>query len=351
LTFDPVTGLLSGTPTRADVGSHPVSLLVTDLAGLTAAQNFTLEIISTNEAPVASDSSVDVDEDSRVIIELQATDPDLDPLNYQIVTQPENGSITLNGNQITYVPSTNFNGQDSLSFVVSDAEFSSEPAVVNISVLPINDEPVAEADRYELAQNANNQYSLSVLENDADVDGDKLAIDGASSSVGTVTIGEAGIVLTVPNLYVGPVSLRYTLNDGHGGRATSTASLIITGGSSDELPLITVPSDVTVDATGSAEHDDRPAFGRWFGVGCGRRCRDRFSRAVAFSTRCRDPTVSDPTGPVALFADPRRGRGGCGCGCGLRHTNRTDQGPRPAPCLARRLLRRRDAGQTDHRTK
>ncbi|OUS49721.1 hypothetical protein BM607_021645, partial [Shewanella sp. SACH] len=48
LSFNVVTGLLSGTPGNADVGSHVVLLRVTDTDGLTADQSFSIIVTNVN---------------------------------------------------------------------------------------------------------------------------------------------------------------------------------------------------------------------------------------------------------------------------------------------------------------
>ncbi|MBY0417968.1 MAG: tandem-95 repeat protein, partial [Pararheinheimera sp.] len=106
-----------------------------------------------------------------------------------------------------------------------------------------------EDDSYNLQRTDNNQYQLAVLANDRDVDEDTLTIDGASTTVGTVIFNEQGLTLTAPDRYVGPVSLRYTVTDGKGGRDNADVTLIIEGGVASNLPVITVPADIEVNAT------------------------------------------------------------------------------------------------------
>ncbi|MEL4343059.1 hypothetical protein AAEH92_20390, partial [Shewanella xiamenensis] len=50
--------------------------------------------------------------------------------------------------------------------------------------------------------------------------------------------------------YVGPVALRYTISDGNKGRATAKVNLLIEGADSANQPVITLPDDVEVNATG-----------------------------------------------------------------------------------------------------
>lgn len=250
LSFNAVTGLLSGTPGNADVGSHAVTLRVTDTDGLTAEQSFSITVTNVNDAPVATSASVTLEEDSSVMITLTGEDADSDPLTYEVVSQPKSGTLEQHGTVWLYTPEKDFNGADQISFIAKDAELSSEPATITMNVTPVNDDPQAVDDNYTLASTADDKYTLPALENDVDVDGDTLTIDGAAADIGSVQITADGLIFTAPAAYVGPVALRYTISDGQKGRASAKVNLLVEGGEADNLPVITVPSDVEVNATG-----------------------------------------------------------------------------------------------------
>ncbi|ADT92376.1 putative Ig domain-containing protein [Shewanella baltica] len=250
LSFNTATGLLSGTPGNADVGAHPVLLRVTDTDGLTADQSFSITVTNVNDAPVATSSTVTLEEDGSVTITLAAEDVDNDPLTYEVVSQPESGTLEQHGTVWLYTPEKDFNGTDLFSFIAKDAELSSEPATVTINVTPVNDDPQAVDDDYTLTSTANDVYALAVLANDVDVDGDTLTIDGAAADIGSVQITSEGLSFTAPEAYVGPVALRYTLSDGNKGRASAKVNVLIEGAESENQPVITLPDDVDMNATG-----------------------------------------------------------------------------------------------------
>ncbi|WAL79152.1 putative Ig domain-containing protein [Shewanella sp. DAU305] len=250
LSFNTTSGVLSGTPGNADVGAHPVLLRVTDTDGLTADQSFSITVTNVNDAPVATSSTVTLEEDGSVTITLAAEDVDNDPLTYEVVSQPESGTLEQHGTVWLYTPEKDFNGTDVFSFIAKDAELSSEPATVTINVTPVNDDPQAVDDDYTLTSTANDIYALAVLANDVDVDGDTLTIDGAAADIGSVQITSEGLSFTAPEAYVGPVALRYTISDGNKGRASAKVNVLIEGAESENQPVITLPDDVDVNATG-----------------------------------------------------------------------------------------------------
>ncbi|MGY5798275.1 Ig-like domain-containing protein [Rheinheimera faecalis] len=249
-TFNTATGALTGTPTNSHVGTTSgIVISVSDGTATAALPAFALTVVRVNNAPVATNRSASTAEDTPLSLTLTAQDPDEDQLSYEIVTQPEHGTATVQGSLLVYTPEQDFNGTDSISFVANDAESSSAAATISLTVTAVNDNPVVQDDTILLQRTDNNQYQLVVLSNDSDVDEDTLTIDGASTSVGTVTFNAQGLTLTTPDRYVGPVSLRYTVTDGNGGRDSADVNLIIEGGAASNLPVITVPADIEVNAT------------------------------------------------------------------------------------------------------
>jgi DNA-binding protein len=231
-------------------GTLQLSVTLTDTLGNVGAAATDTVLKRYNSEPVnPGNSTASVEEDTTLRITLAVQDPENDTLTYELVNQPAHGTAVVQGSQLIYTPELNYNGTDSISYIASDSEFSTQAANIAITVTAVNDNPLAEDDSYSLQRVESNQYQLAVLANDSDVDGDTLTIDGASTSVGTVVFNAQGLTLTTPDLYVGPVSLRYTLTDGNGGRDTADVNLIIEGGAAANLPVITVPADIEVNAT------------------------------------------------------------------------------------------------------
>jgi hypothetical protein len=94
--------------------------------------------------PVANDQSVSTNEDAQQSITLVASDADLDPLTYSIVSGPTHGSLSSGSDaNRTYTPASNYNGTDSFTFKAYDGQAYSNTATVTITVNPVNDAPVA----------------------------------------------------------------------------------------------------------------------------------------------------------------------------------------------------------------
>ncbi|MDS4013282.1 MAG: Ig-like domain-containing protein, partial [Candidatus Accumulibacter sp.] len=103
-----------------------------------------LTVAPVNDAPVIAPQRVTVDEDTPVPVDLlaAASDVDGDTLTVTLTTAPQHGRFTQNADGTwTYVPTTDWNGQDSASFDLSDGTLSTS-AQIEFTVTPVNDAPV-----------------------------------------------------------------------------------------------------------------------------------------------------------------------------------------------------------------
>lgn len=147
------------------------------------------------------------------------------------VTQGQRGTVSIapDGQSLFYAPSPNANGSDSFTYTVASGNGDIDTATVSVTIDPINDAPVARPDAMTVVRNAS-ATEVPVLGNDTDIDGDVLAIVGATNgSLGTVVISGGGRVLTYQPTrnVVGTDSFTYTVRDGHGGTATTTVQVTI----------------------------------------------------------------------------------------------------------------------------
>ena len=88
-----------------------------------------------NDAPVAVDDTISLEQGNSNIVTLSATDADDDALTYLIVNQPAHGTVTLDGNQATYTSTdATYTGADSFTFTASDGNLTSNIAMITIDV-------------------------------------------------------------------------------------------------------------------------------------------------------------------------------------------------------------------------
>jgi hypothetical protein len=137
---------------------------------------------SRNLPPSAADDAYSLDEDSILTVPAASgilnndSDPGSDPLSAALVEGPAHGTLDLNANGgFTYTPAADFNGTDSFSYRASDGLSTSGVATVRLTILPVQDRPVARADAYSVAEDGVLEVAApGLLGNDGDVDGDAL---------------------------------------------------------------------------------------------------------------------------------------------------------------------------------
>jgi len=109
----------------------------------------TITVRPVNDAPIAQAFNLTIDEDIPGSVTLLATDVDsVQPFTFEIVSSPilAHGSVSLQGDKLTFNPTKDWNGDTSVSYRVKDSEGSwSTAALVQITVRPVNDQPVKSA--------------------------------------------------------------------------------------------------------------------------------------------------------------------------------------------------------------
>lgn len=195
-----------------------------------------------NAPPDVADRSAATPEDTPVTINVVAEDPEGAALTFTY-SQPANGMLTGTGAAITYRPDDDYHGPDSFTVTVSDGANSAE-ARIAITVMPVNDAPVAGDDA--LAADEDTAATVDVatlLQNDTDVDGDTLSVTALGTpSSGTAAL-DAGVVTYTPaDNFTGTATFTYTLSDGNGGMDTGEVTVTV-GGEND--PPVAVDDTVT----------------------------------------------------------------------------------------------------------
>jgi hypothetical protein len=185
-----------------------------------------------NDNPVAEDDLAVVPEDSIDFpIDVLANDEDVDgdTLTITAVTQGANGTVAFTATGVTYTPNADYFGPDSFSYTISDGNGGFDTATVNVTVTPVNDDPVANDDSATVNEDSTNNF-IDVLHNDDDgVDsGEMLEVIGATDGAnGTVTFTATGVFYTPNPDFFGPDSFTYTISDGNGGTDTATVNVTV----------------------------------------------------------------------------------------------------------------------------
>jgi hypothetical protein len=202
--------------------------------------------------PVATDDTAIMLEDTPLAIPdvaLLANDHDVDfqTLTVTAVGNATHGTVAHAGTTTTFTPATDYNGPASFEYTISDG-FKTDVASVTVTVLPVNDAPVAVADSTETSEDSAASFlAADLAANDTDVDGDSLLVTAVTATVnthGTVTLS-GGIVTYTPEAnFNGDASFTYTVFDGS---ATATGTVTVTVTPVDDAPVAVSDTSTAVE--------------------------------------------------------------------------------------------------------
>gem|GEM_PF-2288580 len=187
------------------------------------AATVTIAIGPVNDPPIANDDTVLTDENASILIEvtLNDSDPDgtIDPATIMIADAPVSGTVQVAGDgTITYSPNLNFGEIDQFTYTVKDNEgATSNVAMVIVTVVRVNDPPIAEDDVATTKSGV--PVSIAILTNDS-VPDDNL-VPGTVTMLsepenGTATVNWDGTI-TYSSIegFVGTDQFTYRVQDVH----------------------------------------------------------------------------------------------------------------------------------------
>jgi len=212
-----------------------------------------------NTPPVAVDDYYSTDEDIPLVVSAPGvlsndSDADSDPLTIPSGTAPGHGTLVLlTSGGFTYTPDPNFNGPDSFTYNISDGNGGTDTATVYITVDPVNDPPVADAQAVSTDEDTAKAITLTGSDGDPEVAQTLTFAIDTSPSHGALSgfDSSTGAVTYTPDLnYNGPDSFTFTVTDdataGDPASLTSLAATVdITVNPVNDCPIIDYVSPAT----------------------------------------------------------------------------------------------------------
>ncbi|EMB9232687.1 tandem-95 repeat protein [Vibrio alginolyticus] len=221
----------------------------------TVTANIDVSVTPDNDPPVAGSTSYTVHEDNSITIsdeQLLANSSDIEgDVSIDSVSYSGNdGVLEINGDgTYTFSPNENFNGEVSLDVVVIDEDGATDSTTAGITVLEVNDPPIAGATSYSVNEDEVIIFTKEqLLAQSSDVEGDvSLESVSYSGSDGILTANDDGTYSFAPNEnFNGGVSLDVVVADEDGATATTNANI-------DVLPVNDAP--VSGDLAYSVDED------------------------------------------------------------------------------------------------
>ena len=261
---NPAHGVLTGaapdltyTPATSYSGPDSFTFTASDGKGGTSAPATVSITVSSDNAPVAGDFTLDTTVEhgsSGVPIQLSphASDTDNDPLTFSVSpTSQHGGTVTVTGQgAATYVPAPGYGGPDSFTYSVNDGTTDSSPpgtVTLTVDTPPVVPNPTATVEHNNASATT---HSVPLDMTASDLDGDPLTYTVVSGpAAGTLARTDSQFTYTPGVGFVGTDSFVVRVNDDHGGISTGTATITVT----DQTPTISGP-----DGTVRINYDAAP---------------------------------------------------------------------------------------------
>ncbi|NGZ05238.1 MAG: tandem-95 repeat protein, partial [Magnetococcales bacterium] len=269
LTVNPTTGVLSGTPRNAHVGSWNIKVTASDGRGGSAADFFSLAVENTNDAPRlnAPMNAVTVQEGNALNLVLAPdtfTDVDVgDRLSYSATLangQPLPSWLTFHAETLSFsgTPGHAQVGTVAVRVVARDGAGTEANGTFDLTVTVFNRAPTVETPLAAQTVHEDQPFRFRIPNNSfADADGDRLTyrvtpLSGDEALPGWLTFNAANATLsgTPGDAAVGEVYLRVTARDPHGAAVSSV--LRVTVNNVNDAPEVLTPLPNVSVVTGEA---------------------------------------------------------------------------------------------------
>ena len=242
-----------GTPANGGTASLSAGQVIYTATSSTGTDTFTYSIadgtgtssatitvnINPSQAPTAVNDTTTIQQANTATIPVLDNDSDPDGDTLQLVANslstPINGTASISGDNVIYIPNTDFSGVDRFTYSATDGFGGTASATVEVKVEG-NQPPDAVNDTTVLV--ANNDYAIAitstavtipVLDSDSDPNGDTLSITGIGTSANgaTITFDNNDVIYTAPAATFAGVSdtFAYTITDGNGGTDSATVTV------------------------------------------------------------------------------------------------------------------------------
>jgi hypothetical protein len=227
---------------RLTRGTHTITATYSGDATHHAA-TATIELDVTAVTPEPADDIMTIAEDAGATrVEVLANDTDALWINDN--TQPAHGVAVCEIDVCSYKPDPDFHGTDTFRYTVTEGTLTAT-ATVTVTVDPVNDPPAAADDTSTTREDT--ATTIKVVENDSDVDGDRLTVASNSEAAnGVVVCDETSCTYTPHRDFHGVDSFTYTVSDSVD---TATGTVTVTVDPVNDPPVASDDAATTAEDT------------------------------------------------------------------------------------------------------
>ena len=257
-TLSQLNGVISYEPNPGFSGRVYVDYVLIDGHGGTATARLTIIVNGVNDAPKAVEDKVTTAEDALVDFNVldNDTDQDIDDVLSFVGllgdTSALHGTIITESNgDVTYTPETNYNGTESIQYIVMDFAEATDTGTITITVTPVNDAPTAGDKTVSTNEGMFIDISVEPLIDDVDEDSLTVTVETAGNPAhGTAKVTGKDITYTPNPDWNGTDSFTYTVTDPSG--ETDTGVITVAVAQVNNVPV--------ADDDNAATNEDQPVW-------------------------------------------------------------------------------------------
>ena len=173
----------------------------------------TMTVSAEDDDPNTQNAAATTDEDVAVELQLTAEEYDGDSYSFGIISQPTNGSVSLDGVNATYSPNQDYNGTDSFTFeATDDTGRMMNVGTASITINPVNDAPVLVTT--SVTESVNEEESIDITITATDVDGDQLTFQHDTTDENGNEVVTDGTISINGNVYTYTLGSDIELSEG-----------------------------------------------------------------------------------------------------------------------------------------
>ncbi|GLR71602.1 Ig-like domain-containing protein [Agaribacter marinus] len=208
-----VDNLLTYMPNENFSGSDNGEIQVSDIHGGTSVFQVNIEIAAVNDVPIILSESIETAEDQSVSMTLEIDDVDDTIFTYMISSTSSLGITTISESGVlTYTPSENIFGTDSITVSVTDNSDAETTREIPISITAVNDAPEFTGDT-EISVDEDNSFTLNLTAQD--VEDDAVSYNVTNPPEGWSTVISNDVLEVTPQANDnGSFQLQIDINDG-----------------------------------------------------------------------------------------------------------------------------------------
>src|SRR6188768_3153134 len=262
-------GTYTYTPDPDFNGMDTITYMVCDTNADCSTAEIVITITPVNDVPVAVDDVNTTMENTPVSGDASTNDtPSGDGGNMWTLVGTDggagNGTVTMNPDgTYTYTPDPDFNGMDTITYMVCDTNADCDTAIIVITITPVNDVPVAVDDANTTMEDTPVSGDASTNDTPSGDGGNMWTLVGPDGGAGngTVTMNPDGTYTYTPDPnFNGMDTITYMVCDID--NDCSTAIIVITITPVNDVPVAVDDSNTTMEDTpvsGNASTNDTPS--------------------------------------------------------------------------------------------